>query len=389
MGSTVPDHLPERPRVVLVTGVSRPLGARLAGALQADPAIDRVIGADTAVPQTSLGRTEYVRAGLRTAPLTSVLESAGVDTVVHAGLCTASRDAGETGAGKDVDVIGTIQLLAACQRATTVRRLVVRSTAAVYGSSPHAPALFTEEMEPVGLPRRGYAKDAWEAEGYVRGFARRRRDVSVTVLRFVNFMGPGVDSAVTRYLTLPVVPTVLGFDPRLQFVHEDDGLEALRRVTVQDHPGIFNVSGRGVVMLSQAIRRAGRPALPLPASAVGGSGDVLRRLGIVDVSPEHLTLLSHGRAVDASALSGELGWEPPYSTLGAFDNFVRGRELSRLLPVDVVDRVSAALGGVAHGNGHRPARPGRGEDSRPGAGATPPGRHGETGRTGERGHGSG
>lgn len=343
--------LAKRPRVVLVTGVSRRLGARLATVLQADPAIDRVIGVDAAVPQSSLGRTEFVRADVRTPAITGVIDKAGVDTVVHAGLTRTPRDAGDRGTRKDIDVVGTMQLLAACQRAATVRRLVVRSTAAVYGVSPDAPALFTEEMAPVGLPRRGYARDAWETEGYVRGFARRRPDVSVTTLRFADVMGPGVDSAVTRYFTLPVVPTVLGFDPRLQFVHEDDGLEALRRVTLEEHRGTFNVSGEGVMLLSQAIRRAGRPAVPVPAPAARNGGGFFRRLGVVDVSSEQIDLLSYGRAIDASALTAELGSWRVYTTVDAFDDFVRGRGLTRLVPVELVDRMSAALAGAESENG--------------------------------------
>ena len=105
---------------------------------------------------------------------------------------------------KEHNVIGTMQLLGACQRSATVRRVVVRSTTAVYGSSPRDPAVFTEELEPHDSPSHGYAKDAVEVEGYVRGFARRRPDMTVSLLRFANFMGPGVDSPLTRYFTQPV-----------------------------------------------------------------------------------------------------------------------------------------------------------------------------------------
>ncbi len=93
----------------------------------------------------------------------------------------------------------------------------------------------------------------------------------MTTLRFANFVGPKVRTPLTSYFALPVVPTVLGFDPRLQFVHERDGLEVLWRTTLGDHGGTFNIAGDGVMMLSQAIRRAGRPSLPLPAA--GGSLD--------------------------------------------------------------------------------------------------------------------
>ena len=101
-------------------------------------------------------------------------------------------DAGGRATMKEINVIGTMQLLAACQKAPSVRKLVVKSSTAVYGSSPQDPAMFTEDLEPNALARSGYAKDSVEVEGYVRGFARRRPDVAVTTLRFANFVGPKV-----------------------------------------------------------------------------------------------------------------------------------------------------------------------------------------------------
>ena len=113
---------------------------------------------------------------------------------------------------KEVNVIGTMQLLAACQKAPGVRKLVVKSSSTVYGASPKDPALFTEEMEPRALPRSGFAKDSVEVEGYVRGFSRRRPDVDVSTLRFANCLGPNVRTPLSAYFELPVVPT----GPRLR-----------------------------------------------------------------------------------------------------------------------------------------------------------------------------
>ena len=169
---------------------------------------------------------------------------------------------------KEVNVIGTMQLLAACQKSRSVTKLVVKSSTAVYGASPKDPALFTEELAPHAPPRSGFGKDSAEVEGYVRGFGRRRADVTTTVLRFASLLGPQLETPLSAYFELPVVPTVLGFDPRLQFLHPDDALDGLVHAAVGDHPGTFNVAGIGVMLLSQAIRRAGRPQLPLPRALV-------------------------------------------------------------------------------------------------------------------------
>ncbi|MFF5264150.1 NAD-dependent epimerase/dehydratase family protein [Actinomadura viridis] len=330
-------------RVVLVTGVSRFLGARVANTLQADPGIERVIGVDTVPPSAPLGRTEFVRVDIRTPSIAKIISSAEVDTVVHLNMVTSPST--PRAKAKEFNVIGTMQLLAACQRSPDMRKLVVRSSAAVYGSSPMDPAVFTETDEPVEAPTSGYAKDAVEVEGYVRGLLRRRSDLTVSVLRFANFLGPGVDSPLTRYLRLPVVPTVLGFDPRLQFVHEDDGIEVLRRMAVERHPGTFNVAGDGVLLLSQALRRAGRPYVPMPAPSMSVMGDAGRRFaGLSGFSPELLRWLTYGRVIDTGRLEAELSWRPKYSTEAAFADFVSTQGLGRGAPLQLIDRLAAALG---------------------------------------------
>src|SRR3984957_7824687 len=268
------------------TGVSRYLGGLLAARLSADQSIERVIGVDVVPPTTDVGRTEFVRADIRNPIIAKVIASAQVDTVAHMSVIATPFGAGGRAAMKEINVIGTMQLLAACQKAPSVRKLVVKSTTAVYGSSSRDPALFAENMEPRALPRSGYAKDSVEVEGYVRGLGRRRPDGDVTLLRFANFIGPRIDTPLTRYFSLPVVPTVFGFDPRIQFLHETDGMEVLRRAVVEDHRGTFNVAGDGVLLLSQAIRRAGRTSIQFPSPAVTAIGSIFRRTGLVDFSPE-------------------------------------------------------------------------------------------------------
>jgi UDP-glucose 4-epimerase len=339
-----------RPRVVLVTGVSRYLGGRLASVLQADPSIEKVIGVDTVPPRPDqvgdLGRTEFVRADIRNPLIAKVISSTGVDTVVHMNVIATPLGAGGRSAMKEINVIGTMQLLAACQKAPSMRRLVVKSTTAVYGSSSRDPALFTEDVEPRSLPRSGYGKDVVEVEGYVRGFGRRRPDVTLTLLRFTNFIGPTIDGALTRYFALPVCPSVLGFDPRIQLCHEDDGVEVLRRAAMEDHPGIFNVGGDGVMLLSQAARRAGRPTVPIPSPAVSLVAKAFRRAGLVDFSPEQMRYFEHGRVADVDRLKNVFGYTPRYTTVEAFEDYVRARELRKTIPPEAVEAVERSLLGL-------------------------------------------
>jgi UDP-glucose 4-epimerase len=308
-------------RVVLVTGVSRDLGRRFARAVACDPSVDRVIGVDVVPPRGDIGNVSFVRADIRNPVIAKVIAKEDVDTVVHMSVISTPGSAGGRNTMKELNVIGTMQLLAACQKAPSVQHLVVKSTTTVYGASNRDPAMFTEDMGPRRSPRAGYAKDVAEIEGYVRGFARRRSDVRVTLLRAANVIGPHIVSPITSYFRLPVIPTVLGYDARLQFLHENDMLRALQHAVVQDIPGTFNVAGDGILMLSQAVRRLQRTSVPMPGFAVGSVGSVLRSARVADFSPEQLGFLTYGRGVDTTRMREILGFEPEFTTAEAFADF--------------------------------------------------------------------
>ena len=330
-------------RVVLVTGASRYLGARISAVLAGDPAVSRVIAVDVVPPRYELGAASFVRSDIKNPAILKVLELEDIDTVVHAGVLATPQQAGGRVSMKETNVIGTMQLLAACQRSSSVSRFVVKSSTTVYGSSPRDPAVFTEEMAARVVPRAGYAKDTVEVEAYVRGFARRRPDVGVVTLRFANTIGPRVTTPLTAYFEKAFVPTALGFDPRLQFVHEDDALEILRLATVGDESGVFNAAGAGALLLSQALRMAGRVSVPVPTIASGLTGQLFRRVGLADFSPDEVRFLAHGRVVDCTRLHEVMGYRPKYSTLEAFTEFVRERLGSGPLDVDRVRAVERAF----------------------------------------------
>jgi UDP-glucose 4-epimerase len=309
-------------RVVLVTGVASDLGGRFARRIDADPAVDRVIGVDVIPPRADLGGVAFVRADIRNPVIAKVIAGEDVDTVVHT---SVQSSMGRGGAGrssvKEHNVIGTMQLLAACQRAPGLERLVVKSSAAVYGSSSRDPAMFTEDMSAKRLPRSGYTKDVLEVEGYVRGFARRRPDVTVTLLRAAGTVGPTVTSPLTQYFRLPVVPTVLGFDARLQLLHEADLLAALHHATLRGVHGTFNVAGDGLLVLSQALRRLRRPTVPVPSFALNAAGTVTRTGPLKGLEADLAGFLTFGRGLDTKRMYDVLGFSPAYTTAAALADF--------------------------------------------------------------------
>ncbi|MFC9734764.1 NAD-dependent epimerase/dehydratase family protein [Streptomyces roseolus] len=341
-------------KVVLVTGAARHLGGRFVRRIQRDPEVERVVAVDAVEPGHPLGAADFVRADIRRPAIAKVLAEHEVDTVVHLDVTGTALGAGGRTAVKETNVIGTMQLLGACQQSPRVGRLVVKSSTTVYGSAPRDPAVFTETTPAKSLPSGGFAKDAVEVEGYVRGFARRRPDVAVCVLRFANILGPRVRSPLTEYLSLPVLPTVLGYDPRLQFVHEDDVIDVLRLVAHEPrraslNSGTFNVAGDGVLLLSQCARRLGRPTVPVLLPAVTWVGSALRTVGLTDFAPEQIRLLTHGRVVSTVQLREVLGFRPRYSTAEAFEDFVASRGPGLLPPERLAGAVDRLADRIAPG----------------------------------------
>jgi UDP-glucose 4-epimerase len=332
----------------VVTGVSRLLGARVAARLAADPRVDRVIGLDPADPPQSLADlltdVELIRADVRAAG--RALAELGAEALVHLAVTSApDPQGGGRAAMKEQNVIGTMQLLAAAQGADRLRKLVVRSSTAAYGASFRDPAVFTEDTEPRAVPRGSFARDILDIEGYVRGFRRRRPEVAATVLRFAPFISSTAETSLTRYFAQPLVPTVLGRDARLQFVHVDDALEVLHRSVVEDHPGTFNVAGAGVLALSQAVRRAGRVSVPLPESTLSSVAALARNVGVGQIGLDQIDLFVHGRVVDTSRLVKEFGFAPR-TTADAFDDFIHGHRTGRALSAD---RLAAAERAILDG----------------------------------------
>jgi len=329
--------------VVLVTGVSRYLGGRFARLLMDQPGITRVIGVDVIPPAVDIGSVEFVRADIRNPMIAKIMTQAEVDTVVHMNVIATPLSAGGRVSQKEINVIGTMQLLAACQKSPVIRRLVVKSSAAVYGSSPRDPAMFTEDMGPNSLPRAGFGKDSVEVEGYVRGFARRRADVEISMLRLANIVGPGIRTSLTDYFSLPVLPTPLGFDARLQLVHENDALRGLLLATLGDPVGIVNVAGDGIVTLQQAARLSGRASVPLPLSAGGLLGRFVKRAGLADFTQDQMQYLAWGRGMDTTRMREVLGLEPEFTTRTAFEDFTS--RVGSGLPGSA--RIGAAVNGLA------------------------------------------
>lgn len=306
---------------VLVTGVSHAIGGALARRLEAREDVEAIFGIDIADPRVALERTEFVHADTRHSLLTKLVRGLEVDVVVHCAVLTESRANART--LHETNVIGTMNLLAACSGDDSpVRRVVVKSNVAVYGCQPFAPSYLRESSrqpvtEPLGL-------ELQEMEQLVNDYALRYRARMVTVLRLAHRLGLAEATPLGEYLRLPRVPSFIGFDPRIQLLHEEDAVEALYRAAVADHPGVFNAAGEGVLLLSQAVRLAGRErAAVLPPYVRSVARLALRGTGF-DMPSYLADYLCYGSVVDSSALERQFGWRPAHTTRDTLLDFVRG-----------------------------------------------------------------
>jgi len=302
-------------RRVLITGVSNFWGTELAGRLAADHAVERVVGIDTRAPERPLPGIELIETDLRSETLRDTLAGLDVDTIVHNDVNQFPAPDRRARQLHDINVIGTLNLLTAAERMPGLEAVVLRGSAAIYGSEPSAPDFVPEELALRALLRTRFQRDLGELEKLLDAFARRRPRVTCTILRLQPVLGLRLTNPITHLLRLPAVPTYLGFDPRVQFLHEDDSVDALAAAVARPLRGPVNVAGEGTVSLHWALRRLGRTPIPIPHPLFGTVVGAAQRAGALEMTPDMARYLRYGRGVDTTRMRDELGLTPNYRTV--------------------------------------------------------------------------
>jgi UDP-glucose 4-epimerase len=300
-------------RRILITGVSSQLGGRLAQALEHDPQVQTIVGVDATDPRHELQRTEFVRVETDPALLRRILSAASIDTVIDTRL-VADPLLAPLSRAREINVVGTRRILAACgAESSSVRKVVFKSSAHVYGSDPGDPAFLTEQTTGLRPPRTALERDVIDAEAALSEFSAASPQSTVTILRFADALGGDLHSSYLSLLNLPVVPSILGFDPRCQFIHQDDVVGALAHAARHDLPGVYNAAADGVLAFSEVVSLLGKRLLPvLPPWGTVFAAAQLRRLGL-PVPLEMLRQLRAGRGLDNRRLKAT-GFSYRYTT---------------------------------------------------------------------------
>jgi len=322
-------------KVILVTGVSDYWGTNIASRLlekfeSLEEQDYSVIGLDSEPPSVEIKGLDFIQADIRNPLLVDLLKSEHVNTLCHLAFLESVRN---SEAAFDYNVMGTMKLLGACSEAG-VRKVILKSSTSVYGAYPTNPAFITEEHPVQGSRDYGYNRNLVEIEAFCNGFRRQVPEMILTILRFVNIVGPKADTPMTRFLKEPFAPVLIGFDPLMQMVHELDVLDALLFAIQNDVPGAYNYAADGILPLSRVIALAGKIPFPVfhPFAYLGVGITQNMRFPTTKYWPIELDFLRYSCVVDTQKMHNELSISPRYTAEEALREFAGDQRLRRYMP---------------------------------------------------------
>jgi UDP-glucose 4-epimerase len=309
---------------IAMTGVRTFLGTNLAIRLQNIPDIKLTV-MDKHRPSFLNENVKFYRVDL-TDPkadmmIYEVLEKENVETFLHLAFFEGKVPLSLSYA-HEVHVIGTWYVLNACAK-KRIRKFVLSSTTEVYGAHPMNPNLIKEDAPLRVSPSYKYMMDRVEAEELVRKFAKKNPNTKVFILRKCPILGDRVKNFMTWYLSGLLVFTIFGYDPMMQFIHQEDAIDAFFKVVTEDEfqGGIYNIAGRGALPLLYIIRYMGKINLPLFYSWAYATMMVMRSAGLCPFPPQHIDYIRYTCVADGTKAKDLLGFIPKYSTREVVEEF--------------------------------------------------------------------
>ncbi len=310
-------------RVVAVTGAASFIGSETIKRLEEDRRYHKILAIDIRKPTFPLDKTAFYKVDLTLptadADLSTILEREGVDTVLHAAFLSSPTHA--VSWAHELEDIGTMHVLNACVEAR-IRRLVVASTTLVYGADPANPNFITEDAEPRTAADSPYIQDKVSAERQVARFARENPATSVAVLRCAPTLGPVVQNYATRFFAGPAAPVLMGHDPLIQLVHEDDAVTAFKLALDGDQAGAFNIAADGVLPYSTVLAMMGKVPVPIPHFLATSLARALWAMQVAVLPPEFLGFLRYLCIADGARARRELGFAPRHDIRSTIHDFL-------------------------------------------------------------------
>jgi UDP-glucose 4-epimerase len=306
----------------LITGGSGYIGSRLVELLAQRDDTESVLIADVRPPRIHRPRTEFVKLDVRDREgVRAALERSRADALVH--LAFLLDPIHDEALMYDIDVNGTHNVLEAAHAAGT-EQVLVTSSAVAYGAFPDNPEPLTEDDPVRGVASYSYARDKTESDRLCQLWAERHPDRTMTIVRPCIVLGPNVNNSLVRIWTkAPAQFDIGNLDNRIQFVHEDDVVEAISRLLDGKHGGAFNVAGDGLMTYKECAELIGLPIRKIPVRALRALAKASWRAHLAEAPAGQIEFALYPWIVSSDKLKATLGWGPQHDSRSTFEVAMR------------------------------------------------------------------
>lgn len=249
-----------------------------------------------------------------------------IDTVVHLASIVRTPDGAPADLAYRVDVLGTKNVLEACEDVGATR-LIVTSSGAAYGYHADNPEWIDENDPLRGNDEFEYSKNKRLIEAMLAQWREDRPELRQIVFRPGTIVGEEVHSPVTDLFEQPVVLGIAGSDSPFVFIWDQDLVACLVDAVFSDKVGAYNQAGDGALTPREIAKMLAKPYLPLPGALVKATLWVLKRLGLTENGPERVDFLRYRPVLSNRRLKEEYGYTPQLTSREAFELYARARGL--------------------------------------------------------------
>ena len=311
-------------RNIFVTGSSGYLGTRLIEKLAAGKHAGTIVGADIVAPRKTAEKTVFLKMDIRDPGMDRILSRHLIDTLLH--LACVVQPIHDLKRMHAIDYHGTRNVLQSAHEAG-IKHIVAISSTLAYGAHPDNPVELKEEDPLRGNRRFPYGYNKARVDEMIQAFAASHPDMAITILRPCTVFGPTVDNYVSRMLFRPWAAAVMGYDPQVQFVHEDDFVKACLNAVEKKIGGTFNIVGSGTVAAKQVASMIGLKRIPLPAFILYPLVELLWHIRFpgVEVGSGYLDYARYPFVASPRKAAAELDFTPNYSSHQVLQDALRHR----------------------------------------------------------------
>ncbi|MBW1892149.1 MAG: NAD-dependent epimerase/dehydratase family protein [Deltaproteobacteria bacterium] len=298
---------------ILITGASGYLGTRLVKQIGTKKDIGCIVGVDIVHPVQADENLLFYKKDIRDPGIGELMSEHNIDTVFH--LAFVVKPIHDLKLMHDIDYNGTLNVLNNCHE-KNVRQVIATSSTLAYGAHKDNPEILTEEDPLRGNKTYPYGYNKALSDILMQDFSKQHPDIILTILRPCTVFGPSVNNYVSRMLFMPVAASVLGYNPRVQFIHEDDFVNACMIAMEKQATGAFNITGDGTLTIRDIANMIGTRLLPVPAWILYPKLELLWRLHCpgIEVNSGYLDYARYPFIAGNNKAKQELGFYPKYDS---------------------------------------------------------------------------